>query len=534
MKNIFLFILGLAFILGACNPNEEIYEELDALQPEKPIAELTIRLTVDEYKLSPLSEKFYNFGSMDDAKVGIPEILVQLHPELGDGSLANVTFDLYRGSSDAVKPYTYANSYEISDADYEALGGDAADYKLFTKNQAPQYNISSILGNTLTEGVEEGDIVLVKFRYADEVVDPSVNQVLDNPEYQSVVDHIKVEKGTDWIDSYGTLEYYYGANSYFKNFEGRVYKWKQWRTDNGLVDDLFEGSTTDEEDSLRVEGRIQEGLVKFLELTYPNATSQINGVDKFFTLSYKVYYGSAHGTITYNVQYQSDDAGSFVLVQDPTTDDIPSSSISEDRGMYYTFNGGEWKFVGDDVYYLSSADYDAMGAPGYYDNFSSSVSPDNYVPALLAQRYPYAQEEDVKIVTYKYYSSSSGVKVRGNEYTFLNGKWNPYSSVSETSLGFGIEEGVWVPDNTIKYVLTDADYELVGNGYYKNFDVRSGKDEAEESVRIEKIGTILKHNFPDSEEGQKYLVEYKVYSGAAEIWQTKVILENGEYIKFVK
>jgi len=78
--------------------------------------------------------------------------------------------------------------------------------------------------------------------------------------------------------------------------------------------------------------------------------------------------------------------------------------------------------------------------------------------------------------------------------------------------------------------LTSADYELVGNGNYGNFDVRAGKAEESEEVRLDKINTILLNNFPDSAEGQKYSVDYNVYSGAAEIWNMKVILEGGAYV----
>jgi len=88
-----------------------------------------------------------------------------------------------------------------------------------------------------------------------------------------------------------------------------------------------------------------------------------------------------------------------------------------------------------------------------------------------------------------------------------------------------------VPDNTIKYTLTSADYTLVGNGNYGNFDVRDGKAEQEESVRLEKISTILLNNFPNDAEGQKYIVTYNIYNGAAGIWSLAVIKEGSEYVK---
>ena len=44
-----------------------------------------------------------------------------------------------------------------------------------------------------------------------------------------------------------------------------------------------------------------------------------------------------------------------------------------------------WEAV-EGVYYLSSEDFDSMGEgsgqPGHYNNFSSSISPDNYLPTF--------------------------------------------------------------------------------------------------------------------------------------------------------
>ena len=39
--------------------------------------------------------------------------------------------------------------------------------------------------------------------------------------------------------------------------------------------------------------------------------------------------------------------------------------------------------------------------------------------------------------------------------------------------------------------VSAADYDLVGNGRYGNFDVRSGKNEESVEVRLTKINTIL-------------------------------------------
>ena len=97
-------------------------------------------------------------------------------------------------------------------------------------------------------------------------------------------------------------------------------------------------------------------------------------------------------------------------------------------------------------------------------------------------------------------------------------------------LKFGHDGTSWVPDNTIKYTLTNADFALVDNGRYNNFDIRVGKDEETIEARLVKLNIILKANFPASEEGQKFAVTYAVYDGANGFRTTNVVKEGADYI----
>lgn len=90
-------------------------------------------------------------------------------------------------------------------------------------------------------------------------------------------------------------------------------------------------------------------------------------------------------------------------------------------------------------------------------------------------------------------------------WDFESAKWiqkaNEYTGTQ--SALFAFKESVWkfVPPlklvktdkaSTKTYALTNDDYELVGNGYRNNFDIREGKNEEDEAVRIAKITQILK------------------------------------------
>jgi len=217
----------------------------------------------------------------------------------------------------------------------------------------------------------------------------------------------------------------------------------------------------------------------------------------------------------------------------------------DDKGTYFTFDGTSWEQT-EDTYYLSSADYDSMGAPGQYNNFSSSAPADNYVPALLEQMYPYAQEEDQMFVIYKYYSSSAGeTQTRGDLYTYMNGMWIGHETTQETTLQFGHDGDTWIPDNTIYYTLTANDYQLIGDALestysspvssmlnYSNFDRRESNSAFwSDDMIYEALAIVLNEIAPTAEEGQKYQITIAVYNGTNTTEDFKLIKSNGEWVK---
>lgn len=179
---------------------------------------------------------------------------------------------------------------------------------------------------------------------------------------------------------------------------------------------------------------------------------------------------------------------------------------------------------------LTDDDYIFMGAS--YKNFDDFDDAEFSIGRLLGTQDDsvFAKENDTKTVVYLYsYTDEEDnrqyVDVIAN-YTFVDSAW----MLTENTVKFGHNGTKWEKDNTIKYTLTGADYELVGNGYYKNFSVSSGQDEGKEEVRLEKINTILANNFPDAAEGQKYLISYNAYNGAHLVWTMKLIKQEGVYV----
>lgn len=155
-------------------------------------------------------------------------------------------------------------------------------------------------------------------------------------------------------------------------------------------------------------------------------------------------------------------------------------------------------FAGSDVYYpVQPEDYKAMGLK--YGNFSSSALPDDYLPTLLGQQFPYAKEGTTKVVVYVWYSKGES-SARASEYSLNAGVWAPTSQVDQKSDQFLHNGNEWLFDPTIVFTLGAEDFALLfdyvkanhpnyvskkyptneeywfgGSGYYKNFNLDGGE-----------------------------------------------------------
>jgi hypothetical protein len=115
MKKIIYLLAFVAVFFTSCDPLDEIYTELDA-QENPIVGESKYTLTDEDYDELGLS--FGNFSSTDDAKAMLPAFLSDKFPVWGEGSLAEVTYDLFARKSDERSLIRYT----VSDDDYDTLG----------------------------------------------------------------------------------------------------------------------------------------------------------------------------------------------------------------------------------------------------------------------------------------------------------------------------------------------------------------------------------------------------------------------------
>lgn len=207
------------------------------------------------------------------------------------------------------------------------------------------------------------------------------------------------------------------------------------------------------------------------------------------------------------------------------------------RHLLYYFLDGEWKMLSDG-YVFATEDYESLGdgygEPGQYNNFSSDLSPNIYIPVFLKTKYPTAIAGDMKQVVYKYFSTSNySTTSRIKEFVFDGEGWAEYQSTIEQSALFKFTYDGWLFVPPLKFVettkattraayeLTDADYELVGDGKYHNFTLSEGGV-------IEKISKILKANFNDLAAGDVLDVTYKGYDGGVSTYTIRLEVQLDE------
>ncbi|MBI9056900.1 MAG: hypothetical protein JEZ01_03910 [Labilibaculum sp.] len=345
------------------------------------------------------------------------------------------------------------NGYELTEADFALSSNeDVAKYKNFSKYATAADNLADILTNKKLYGEAGIEYTVIYNFYRGSL--SYLGDYLDFLEELAAIDSYTLS--TADYDSMGT-----------GNDEPGKYN-------------NFSGSTPAE-----------DYLPNFLLGKYPDA---VDGDE--LAITYKFYDGS----VSEITEFWAFD-GSVWAESSKSAPEVPSDV---------------------EIYELVSADYDSMGAPGKYNNFSSSDAPESYLPNFLGQKFPYALEGDKIAPIYKYYDG--GVESRMKEYTLTDGVWVEYSSTIDASALVAFKDKAWVfvpPIKFIKsekaateqYTLVDADYALVGNGNYKNFDVRDGKGEADEAVVIAKLTMILKANF-ELVVGNVYEVTYDIYDGA--------------------
>ncbi len=556
MKRIvFLLIAFTGIVLVGCNPVEDINSDLrDQAEPVIGADEFT--LTSDDYADlvdqgdgdPDFYEMFEAFSDLDDAKVILPPFLADKYPFWGNGSSVIVSFNMLSGDPEDASDLAMSDVYELTLDNYGELVEDA--FGIFQEVDATDV-IPGILADEI-DMPEDGQTILAEYEQFVEAPVVGFGNLFEASFPNDFEDFELVSiAGLDELGWTEDDDFIVGSG-----WNGMANATEEWLISpeidlNGVSNLLFQ--ITQEIDFLG-----DEDLIDVLVSTNHTTGEDISAANWTAIDFDKTAFGSM--TASEDLDFSDYDGESIhvALKYSSTASDSPrwrvqSFSIkkegliaeSDSRGEYFVYQGGSWE-PAEGVYFLSESDYDSMGEasgqPGRFDNFSDSVRPENYLPQFLNMQYPFAQEEDELFVMYKYFFGGDIRTItRGNLYTVINGEWTP----SITSLQFGLEDGIWVPDNTIRYTLNGADYALIVEQLtgvadfenavdnldsFGNFNRTGGSTNWTDEMIVTALNFVLDSLNPSAEEGQKYIVTVATWAPGNSTEDFALIKEGGEWV----
>ncbi len=570
MKKTFYYLtmfFGITAFVG-CNPMDDIHDEIDAeLEGQLAVADADYTLTEDDYE--ELGQGFPNFGSVDDAKELIPTLLSDLYPTYGAGSQLNVSFDLYDPLR--VDDYTLAGSdYALAGLDVEYFSS-MAEIKDFLDAKFPQAEEGtykeltySITADEIVFELNADDYDFVGEALGETYATPAANAAQyntfeireDRDSYWSM-DMIIEALGAVIDENYGAVagQLYnvtYATYSGSKSIESIKLKYDGnsfTEVDTGVsyqlnsddyqyiateLSEEYPEATSSMAEYENFEKRdavywsddmIEEALDILLSQKYPDAEDG----DKF-QVTYEVYDGNTKDEVMAIIK----SGDSFVI------DEGSSVSTIEQTGIYALTNGS-W----DEPYMIPDSAYTEEFGQAY-SNFDDEEEAFAKIATFLGLNFPYAVEGEMKAVGYKFYDG--GTTTEYANFVYENGKWSVIPSVVTETLKFGYQDGMWVPDNTIKYTLGSADFSIIADALagnadyatavasmerYGNFDRRPGASAYwSDEMILEAMTALLNEIAPGAEEGQKYLLTFDIYNGSNTTEDLYLIKEGGEWVVF--
>ena len=549
MKKIIYLSAFLGIILMGCNPNEDIYNDIDG-QENPVVGTDAFKMSSDDYaELSDETnndfyETYESFSSIDDAKSVLPEFIADRYPFWGKGSSVTVDFNLFDGNPENVSDYINADDYELEQEDYPTAAANA-----FFPSEDPSDYLEDILENKI-ENPTEGQIVLVEYKQY--IGQPSIGLTpFVSYDFAGSFDGwtaTNVSGPQEWVSNQSYAQ--------ASGFSGGEVANEDWLVSPQI--DLSNETNLNFQISQALNFADDVSLVEILvskdysgdvaAATWAPINLEITpaGNSNDFILSEDYDFSAYDGemvNIAFKYTSTDSDAGRW-RVEAMALKVVGISGETVTNTKYYQFDGSYWNEV-DEAYYLSSDDYDSMGEesgqPGRFNNFSSSVLPENYLPQFLTINLPFAQEGEELFVIYKFFQGGDiGTVVKGNLYTVIDGVW----SASISSLQFGNDGSTWVPDNTIAYTFSGGDYDTVSDalidvypgpaesaGNFGNFDRRVGNsNEWTDPMMLEAMNIILDDIDGGAAEGQKYLVTVDIYNGSSTTEDFAVIKTDGVWV----
>lgn len=542
MKKIIYLLTMFIIAFSACDPNEEIYDELDNLkEPYHNSVEYTFTAddyaTVTEYALAnavtdddktyaEFIENMEAFNQFFTAEDYVGYVLAELFPEYNKKSSAKVTYNYVNELPEDLAIYSNATEYTITSSDYESVSFEVGVADYFHPDYPADFYIPEILMDTLS-GVSEGDVYKIVYEYAEE--NPVISDDLATNFTEGFDDGLGQFNGFDILND----EKNWRPSSYEGEFYASMSGFGGGDVEDWLISDPIE---LDNDASIffnftheinYLNGRWDQLAVAISKnfdginietatwdtIDWANVADTANlgsGYDPYNSgdIDISAY---ANNTIYIAFIYNSSDenAATWHILDvevNPIKEYYPILYGEKPYEMkdLYKFDGTDWTKL-EDTYILNSSDYDAMGDPGDDNMFSGDILPQDYLPKFLNAKYPEAGPGVTKTIIYQYNSDIEGEITLATEYTYGENGWESAYDYIETTTNQFVHNGTeWLFDPTITFTMGKPDYQFIveyvedeisadyldsygtaefyygASYYYNNFSIADGYWEAEQ------------------------------------------------------
>lgn len=410
---------------------------------------------------------------------------------LNDGSSINVTYVV----SQAVLPEVTAINkgvaeVKVDEADYiEAWGSDEDYIKAFAPITPASASLPSILKAKLADATE-GDYAVISYAEAD--ANPvfggssSVPQVYIEQSFAEgydgfTIDNVLLPEGSSYVWSHDANYSCMKASGYVNKQNLDSESWlvssEVTLSENANAILTFDqavqyfASVDAAKDEASVNVREKGG--NWVKLDIPNYPEKLSWS---FVASGDIDLSAYNGkTIQIGFCYKSTTAkaGTWEVNNVKLADGGATRSLqtraplaevaSVNKVAFYQYKDGAWS-VPSATAILQPADYTAMGQK--YGNLSNNL-PAELIPAYLNANYPYAAEDDSKVVVYKYYDSNKVTSFKAMDFVFADGKWGVNSYKETVTEQYNKLKGTWAFDPSVVLTLPAGKGIAISSTYYQ-------------------------------------------------------------------
>ncbi len=559
MKKILYLFTLILFILSSCDPMAEIYDELDDMNTGYKNSVEYI-LTVDDYAaiadLSTNTDAAEWIGDMmyftDDISAAdyVPAYLEVLFPALSEGSTAMITYKYNNEVPEDLVDYTELDDYTMGASDYQSADGKLQTIQYFTPSYVPEVYVPLFLEGQI-DMPEEGDLAIAEYEYSTANPEILYNYTTYTPIWEEGFDS---DLGV--FTAFSIIgDQVWGQDSYNDDAYAKMSGYSSGAQDNEdwlISEEIDLTGETEVYLNLKQAINYAGGELGYLqvfissnfdganiasatwdEITLPTMPPGTNW--NFVEAGEKDVSTYAGETINIAFKFTSTTAVAatweidWVTLSTKTIADVVLGVDPEEYKTVYEFDGDDW-VKSQNVYIVSGPDYNAMGSPGSYDNFSADDNPTDYIPALLTERFSLAGEGSEKVVIYRYYTGVNYVTLTlADTYVFTDGEWmSTYQYIGDLTSQFLYSNGNWVFDPTVIFTMKSEDYQSIvdwvevnvgasyidtygtqefytgAGAYYSNYDKRTGKwDDAvfadvDEAIAWGIANALLPTKFPNA------------------------------------